>query len=156
MTTDSLTDVRTADARDLPAVAASIRELLQELGAEPPSAEHLEAEARALVENPDAGGVLVADYEGEIVGVLGYSWQRAIRVPGRYGTIQELWVAPHHRANRIGARLIGQLAQLAREQGIERLEVGLPSERYPELVATEAFYADNHFTGIGLRMKRLV
>lgn len=153
---NAITDVRVAEERDLPAVAASIRELLRELGAEPPSEQHLEDEARALVEDPRAGGVLVADYEGEIIGVLGYSWQRAIRVPGRYGTIQELWVAPTHRANRIGARLIGRLSQIAREQGIERLEVGLPSERYPELVATEAFYSDNHFTGIGLRMKRVV
>ena len=30
----------------------------------------------------------------EIVGVLGVSWQIAMRIPGRYGLIQELWVQP--------------------------------------------------------------
>ena len=56
--------------------------------------------ARALLEHPESGVVLVADADGEIVGVLAASWQTAIHVAGRYGLIQDLWVHPGWRGGR--------------------------------------------------------
>jgi GNAT superfamily N-acetyltransferase len=79
-----------------------------------------------------------------------------MRIPGRYGLIQELWVKPECRYMTIGADLVGELAELASKQGVQRIEVGLPSERYPGLSATEAFYVNNGFTQIGMRMRRNV
>ena len=38
------------------------------------------------------GALIVAEAGAEIVGVLSASWQRALHVPGRYATIQDLWV----------------------------------------------------------------
>ena len=148
--------VRTASRGDVPAVAAAVRELLVELGGKPAPKAALEEAARALIDNPDAGTLLVAEHEGEIAGVLGVSWQIAIRVPGRYGLIQELWVRPDLRCHEIGGDLIVALLELAHARNIARLEVGLPSERYPHLAATEAFYLNNGFTTIGLRMRRLL
>ena len=148
--------VRGATEADVPALVAGIGELLVELGGSPPPVGQLEDGARALIDDPDAGVVLVAEDGGRIVGVLGASWQSAIRVPGRYGLIQELWVAPAHRDLQVGTALLNELALLARERGIGRLEVGLPGERYPNLAATESFYATNHFTTIGTRMRRLL
>jgi GNAT superfamily N-acetyltransferase len=147
---------RVAVTADLPAIAGAVSELLLELGGKPAATELLEAEALALIEDPQAGIVLVAENDERIVGVLGASWQRAIRVPGRYGLIQELWVAPSHRKLQVGARLLDELARIAREQGVGRLEVGLPSERFAQLAATESFYAGNEFEPVGLRMRRLL
>jgi hypothetical protein len=48
------------------------------------------------------------------------------------------------------------LIEIAREHGVMRLEVGLPSERFRHLGATEAFYVSSGFTTIGLRMRRLL
>jgi GNAT superfamily N-acetyltransferase len=148
--------VRVAAHPDVAAVAASIGELLVELGGTPAATETLEEAARALIDDEDAGVLLVAEEAGQIVGVLGVSWQIAIRIPGRYGLIQELWVHPSWRGKAIGADLIVALFELAREQGVERLEVGLPSERFPHLAATEAFYVNNGFTTIGTRMRRML
>jgi GNAT superfamily N-acetyltransferase len=148
--------IRQATAQDAPAVAAGVAELLLEIGGSPAPNERLQASARELIADPQAGAVLVAECEQRIVGLLGVSWQTAIRVPGRYGLIQELWVQRAYRYKEIGAELIGALVELAREQGVARLEVGLPSERYRHLVATESFYEANDFTGIGLRMRRLL
>ncbi len=146
--------IRRASAPDASAVAAAVCELLIELGAKPAPTERMEQAARTLVDDPDAGAVLLADAQGEVVGVLGTSWQSAIRVPGRYGLIQELWVRPGWRSRAVGAELLEALCTLARAQGIGRIEVGLPGEGFSHLAATEAFYLNNEFKRNGLRMRR--
>lgn len=147
--------VRPASHEDLPAVAAGVGELLVELGGAPAPPAGLEESARALIEDPDAGALLVAEQQGEVVGVLGVSWQIAMRIPGRYGLIQELWVHSAWRGRTIGGDLLVALFQLARRRQVARLEVGLPSGRFPHLGATEAFYLNNGFTTIGMRMRRV-
>lgn len=148
--------IRAATHADVPAVVTGVGRLLVELGGKPGATSALEEAARALVEDPGAGVLLVAENRGEVVGVLGVSWQLAIRIPGRYGLIQELWVHPSWRGMTIGGDMIVALFEIARKQQVARLEVGLPSERFPQLGATEAFYMNNGFTTIGMRMRRLL
>jgi N-acetylglutamate synthase-like GNAT family acetyltransferase len=149
-------DIREASQEDVPAIATAVRDLLIELGASPTLPAALEAPARALIDDGGLGVLLVAEEAGQIVGVLGVSWQVAIRVAGRYGLIQELWVHPWWRGRTIGGDLLVALFELARRQQVMRIEVGLPSERFPHLAATEAFYVSNDFTPIGTRMRRLL
>lgn len=149
-------DIREATHEDVPQVAIAIRELLIELGANPTLPAALEVPARALIEDSSLGVLLVAEDRSQIVGVLGVSWQVAIRIPGRYGLIQELWVHPEWRGRTIGGDLLAALFKLARRQQVTRLEVGLPSESFSHLPATEAFYVNCGFKPIGLRMRRLL
>lgn len=148
--------VRVATADDAPAVASAVEELLIELGGERPSPSALQESARNLAVNPDTGALLVAEHDGAIVGVLAASWQYAIHVPGRYGTIQDLWVHPDWRSRALGRELILALVRRATESGIPRLEVGLPQESFKRLDATERFYRENGFTPLGPRMRRLI
>lgn len=149
-------DIREATHEDVPAIAIAVRELLIELGAAPTLPAALEAPARILIDDGSLGVLLVAEEAGQIVGVLGVSWQVAIRVPGRYGLIQELWVHPSWRGRSIGGDLLAALFKLARRQQVKRLEVGLPSERFAHLAATEAFYVNCGFITIGTRMRRIL
>ncbi|MGH2913304.1 MAG: GNAT family N-acetyltransferase [Solirubrobacteraceae bacterium] len=148
--------IREAALEDVAAVACAVADLLVELGAKPAPLPELEEAVRAVVEDPELGTVLVADADGELAGLLGVSWQHSIRIPGRYGTIQELWVHPAWRGRTVGGDLIVALFRRARDREVYRLEVGLPSENFPHLAATEAFYLNNGFTTIGLRMRRLL
>jgi GNAT superfamily N-acetyltransferase len=150
--------IRAATHADVPAAAKGVAELLGELGGTPPAEEELQEAVRTLVDHPAAGTVLVAESDdgAGIVGVLGVSAQQAIRIPGRYWLIQELWVHPSWRGRTVGGDLLVGLFERARREGIGRIEVGLPSERFPHLAATEAFYVNNGFTPIGLRMRRLL
>jgi GNAT superfamily N-acetyltransferase len=148
--------VRAASSDDARAVAAAIEALLIELGGERPATAELEGAARELAEGRAAGALLVAEADGEIVGVLAASWQHAIHVPGRYGTIQDLWVDPGWRSRAVGRDLIEALATLAGELGIERLEVGLPQPSFAAIEATERFYLGNGFSHLGPRMRRLL
>jgi para-aminobenzoate synthetase len=148
--------IRPASDDDAPAVAVAIEALLIELGGERPSSTAVEEGARTLAGDPRLGALLVAEHEGEIVGILAASWQYAIHVPGRYGTIQDLWVEPKWRSRALGRELILALVRQASELGVPRLEVGLPQEGFPQLAATERFYRENGFTPLGPRMRRLL
>jgi branched-chain amino acid aminotransferase len=148
--------VREATEDDAPAVAAAVAELLVELSGGGPGAEELEEAAKKLARDRGEGTLLVAEAggEGNVVGVLAASWQHAIHVPGRYGTIQDLWVHPDWRSRAIGRDLVEAYSEIARGEGAKRLEVGLPRESFERIAATEAFYLANGFEHLGPRMRR--
>jgi branched-chain amino acid aminotransferase len=148
--------VREASVDDAPAVAAAVAELLVELSGKGPGATALEEATRELAGDRRVGALLVAEAGGEdgIVGVLAASWQHAIHVPGRYGTIQDLWVHPDWRSRAIGRDLLAAFFEIARKEGAQRVEVGLPRESFTGIDATEAFYRANGFEHLGPRMRR--
>jgi branched-chain amino acid aminotransferase len=148
--------IRPAGDGDVAAVALAVEELLLELGGRRPPRADLEAEIRAVLEDPGVGVLILAEAEGEIVGVLSASWQRALHVPGRYATIQDLWAHPDWRSRGVGAALIDELVALCGKQGVARIEVGLPRESFDAIRATEAFYLGNGFEQLGPRMRRLI
>jgi branched-chain amino acid aminotransferase len=149
-------EVREATEADAPAVAAALGQLLVELSGGAPATSELEKATTELVRDRGMGALLVADGGGEdgIVGVLAASWQHAVHVPGRYGTIQDLWVHPEWRSKAIGHDLVAAFCELARAAGAQRIEVGLPREDFERIGATEAFYRANGFEHLGPRMRR--
>lgn len=148
--------VRAAGERDVVAVSSAVADLLVELGGARPSPREMHAATRTLIEDPDAGAVLVAELDGALVGVIAASWQTAIHIPGRYALIQDLWVHAAWRGRKIGADLVRALCELASDRQIARIEVGLPRESFAGLDATEAFYVRNGFTPLGPRMRRVL
>ena len=148
--------VREAGAEDVEGVATAVEGLLAELGGRMPSRAEMEAEVQALLDDPHGGSVLIAEADGEIVGVLTASWQRAIHVPGVYATIQDLWVDEDWRSRGVGAELVEAIASQARTRGVSRLEVGLPRETFAAIASTESFYRRNGFEPLGPRMRRLL
>jgi GNAT superfamily N-acetyltransferase len=148
--------VREATEADLGAVAAAVGELLVELSGGGPDAGELEAASVELVRDRGLGVLLVAEAGGEdgIVGILAASWQHAIHVPGRYGTIQDLWVHPEWRSRAVGHELVEAYCEIARREGAKRIEVGLPREDFERIDSTTAFYRANGFEHLGPRMRR--
>jgi GNAT superfamily N-acetyltransferase len=148
--------VREAGAGDVEAVALAVESLLLELGGRRPERREVETEVRALLDDPAGGSVLIAEADGDVVGVLSASWQRAIHVPGIYATIQDLWVDGAWRSRGVGAELVEAIASQARTRGVSRLEVGLPRETFAAIASTESFYRRNGFEHLGPRMRRLL
>lgn len=148
--------VREAGAGDVEGVATAVEALLAELGGRCPERPAIETEVRALLDDPAGGSVLIAEADGEIVGLLSASWQRAIHVPGVYATIQDLWVDGAWRSRGVGAELVEAIASQARTRGVSRLEVGLPRETFAAIASTESFYERNGFEHLGPRMRRLL
>jgi GNAT superfamily N-acetyltransferase len=148
--------IREGGAGDVEGVATAVGSLLAELGGRTPSRAEMEAEVQALLDDPQGGSVLIAEADGEIVGVLTASWQRAIHVPGVYATIQDLWVDEDWRSRGVGAELVEAIASQARTRGVSRLEVGLPRETFAAIASTESFYRRSGFEHLGPRMRRLL
>jgi GNAT superfamily N-acetyltransferase len=148
--------VREASTEDVEGVATAVASLLAELGGRTPSRAEMEREVQALLDDPQGGSVLIAEADGEIVGVLTASWQRAIHVPGVYATVQDLWVDEDWRSRGVGAELVEAIASQARARGVSRLEVGLPRETFAAIASTESFYKRNGFEHLGPRMRRLL
>ena len=154
---------RLREAGDLADVAARwrprSRACWSSSAASRPSRAELEAEVRGAASRTQrSGALLVAEADGEIVGVLSASWQRAIHVPGRYATIQDLWVHPDWRSRGVGARAgRGARQRLPRERGVGAAR-GRPAARdlRRRSRATEAFYRANGFEHLGPRMRRLL
>jgi GNAT superfamily N-acetyltransferase len=148
--------IREAALADVEDVATAVESLLLELGGRRPERPELETEARALLEDPAGGSVLIAEADGRVVGLLSASWQRAIHVPGVYATIQDLWVDGAWRSRGVGAELVEAIASQARARGVSRLEVGLPRETFAAIASTQSFYERNGFEHLGPRMRRLL
>lgn len=148
--------VREAGVGDVEGVATAVEALLVELGGRCPERSEIEAEVRALLDDPEGGSVLIAEADERIVGLLSASWQRAIHVPGVYATIQDLWVEEDWRSRGVGAELVEAIASQARARGVGRLEVGLPRETFAAIASTESFYRRNGFEHLGPRMRRLL
>jgi len=148
--------VRGAEPADAEGIAAAVAELLVELGGTPPPAQAMREATRALLEDPGSGAILVAEAEGELIGVLAGSWQSAIHIPGPYGLIQDLWVRPDARSMAVGAALLAAMRERAAKLGVRRLEVGLPKESFAGLPATESFYRANGFEPLGQRMRMVL
>ena len=71
----------------------------------------------------DGEGVLVAELDGEVVGLLTYDSRRQLHRNGTVTTIDALVVDETRRSAGIGAALIDRLVGLAREEGSESIEL---------------------------------
>lgn len=145
--------VRPGTHEDLLQIVSAVHDLLTELGGNMPATADMQEATSRLLNDSEAGIVLVAESNGVLVGVLAASWQTAIHAAGRYALIQDLWVHPDWRGCKLGAALLSGLSVVARKNRIARLEVGLPSELFAGIDATKAFYIANCFTSIGPRMR---
>jgi GNAT superfamily N-acetyltransferase len=148
--------IRAAESGDAGAVAEAVHRLLVELGGHPDPPAQMQRTVADIVDDRDAGAILLAEAGEAIVGVLAVSWQVAIHARGRYGLLQDLWVDPGWRARSLGSALVEALTELADDRGVNRIEVGLPPASFANLPATEAFYLRNQFEPVGSRMRRLL
>jgi ribosomal protein S18 acetylase RimI-like enzyme len=159
VTAQPIVRVRGATVADAADVATGIHELVIELGGSDRSVTALQEAARALIENADAGILMVAEAEAEYrqqcVGLLAASWVFAINLLGRYATIQNLWVHRDWRSQAVGRHLMQAFLELAKQQGAIRIEVGLPDEDFLHVEVSEAFYEANGFERMGPRMLRV-
>ena len=73
---------------------------------------------------------------------------------GRYGIINELWVAPDFRAQGVGGKVLNFIKELAHEKNWQRVDVSAPP--FDEWIKTFEFYQKYGFTYTGKKLKYLV
>ncbi|ADB39222.1 GNAT family N-acetyltransferase [Spirosoma linguale] len=72
---------------------------------------------------------LVAEKQGEVVGFISCHVQYLLHHTGKVGEIQELFVRPEFRNQRIGQQLVATLTALAIEENFVNLEVTTNQKR---------------------------
>lgn len=97
---------------------------------------------------------LLAELDGAFLGFAGMSEGRALYAGGALATIEEFYVQPAHRSQRVGEALLQAAARIAHDRGWRRLEVCTPP--LPEFERSLAFYQRNGFEITGGRKLKLV
>jgi GNAT superfamily N-acetyltransferase len=149
--------IRRVEEQDLPTVFHLVEQLLRELGEEGEELGELRTEAvlsqwRSLGDGTVA--LLAETPDGEAVGVVTLVETFAIYANGRYGIINEMYVAPSHRSTGVGARLIAEALALGRARGWSRVDVTAPeSARWAR---TRSFYDNQGFAFTGPKLKILL
>ncbi len=137
-------------------VAAAVTELLRELRSDATlTVPGIERAATELLAG-GRGGVLVGHTVGndQPIGILGYSFQEALRLAGTYCAIQELWVASAYRSRGVGTQLVQALQDECARRGIHRIEVCLPQPGSADFGRTRNFYDQRGFRPLGPRLVR--
>lgn len=102
--------IRSAHPGDGPGVLA----LWREAEVEPSHTDDIESLARLVSHDPDA--LIVAESEGRLVGSVVAGWD------GWRGSIYRLAVAPGHRRQGLGRRLVGEAERRLAEAGAVRVQ----------------------------------
>ncbi len=140
---------------DRPVVVRLVARLLAELEDSPAEFAGLD-EAGALRSLGTDGSAfhafLAREGGNEPVGVLTLAETFAIYAGGRYGVIDELYVAPEHRSSGIGRRLLDAAVTFGRARGWRRIEVTAPPG--PKWERTVRFYESQGFIFTGPKLRR--
>lgn len=136
--------IRPAEATD----AAALGPLLAQLGY-PATAKAVVGRLAALLSSA-RDAVLVAEAEGELLGVLALHWGEMLHLAGPVARIGTLVVSEAARGRGIGALLVREAEALARRQGCTLVELttGRTRER------THAFYAAQGYAWSSLRLHK--
>jgi branched-chain amino acid aminotransferase len=151
--------ITTALPEDVPDIVEAVRCLLEELrGTATVLPDGASDVCRRIVEKDSAGVVFVARSfeEGALVGVVTVSVQEAIHHGGPYALIQDLWVRPDRRSDRIGSTLIEAVETYCHGHWLTAVEVCLPKHSFPNLARTHRFYLACGFKEVGPRLRKEV
>jgi GNAT superfamily N-acetyltransferase len=147
-------DIRLAGEADVDSVARLVLELFEELASPRDSGyrpEEVTRTVRELLQGSDPVWALLAEADGQGIGVLTLNECASIYAGGRFGEISELYVRAPFRALGVGNRLLEAAVQFARRREWCRLEVGAPE--IPKWERTVNFYRHAGFSEVGPRLK---
>ena len=106
-------------------------ELLEQFPPEEVSTMNFEAASRVyrqIIQDPKLGTILVAEENGEVVGVTTLSYPVAIRCGGIYSCIEENIVDERYRGKGVGGKLLEAAIAEASSKGCDEIQVNGPSE----------------------------
>ena len=98
------------------------------------------------------GRVLVAEDDGELLGLASVTFNLAMRYGGEYCQLEELVVDPNARGKQVGARLVEATIEQARVRGCAEIGAYL-------VAATEhnrPFYEKFGFQSVGTEMRQVL
>ncbi|MHC4551423.1 MAG: GNAT family N-acetyltransferase [Planctomycetota bacterium] len=144
--------IQRATKSDASMTVKLIKALLDELDGKPVTWDIDKAErlCKRMIEMEDYVVFLLVN-NGQTVGLITIAETESLYAGGKIGLIQELYIAPSMRSQKLGQSLIQKAIEFASGKKWRRLEVGAPD--YPRWSRTKAFYVREGFYEIGPRLK---
>ncbi|MBP3951862.1 GNAT family N-acetyltransferase [Bacillus suaedae] len=152
-----MVEIKRAEVENYQVITELYEELIKEICIKTNVVPHLPCKSQSLelckdyLEN-EAIKVFVAEMEMEIVGFISLCSSYSLYAGGKFGIIQEFFVCPSYRSNKIGSKLLNEANKYAKQEGWKRLEVATPP--LPQFDKSFLFYKNNGFVdGGGRKMK---
>jgi GNAT superfamily N-acetyltransferase len=143
--------IHRAGEGDVPNVVLLARQLYSEIQHEV-AEQNVAATARALVAEEGSCALLAVRPDGtEALGLLTLAECTAMYAGGRFGSIQEFYVAPASRKQGAGHLLLAEARRFGASRAWTRLEVTATAEHV--LAESAAYYRRNGFEESGPRLK---
>jgi ribosomal protein S18 acetylase RimI-like enzyme len=115
--------VRPAIEADLPRLAELLDQLRDAMVVPSPSQRNQREENLRHFIRAQEARLWVAEHQGRIVGLISVTLHRTLLGAGPVALIEELVVDESHRGRGVGRRLVRQVTDLARAQGLREVEV---------------------------------
>jgi GNAT superfamily N-acetyltransferase len=133
-----------------------VERLLAELreGGDDSGAQDTNRVKRAWQETKNTVTFIARSKTGEAVGVATVVENFAIYADGHYGVINELYVVPEHRSQKVGEKLLDAIRQLGEERDWHRIDVTAPGG--DKWARTCAFYERHGYVFTGPKLKLLI
>lgn len=136
--TDGKIEIRPARPSDLDALVGLLQELFSIEDDFAPDAERQRRGLALLLEGSPDRQVFVAGPEGSAVGMATVQVLVSTAEGGPVGLVEDVVVAPEHRAQGLGRRLLAEVESWARARGLTRLQLLADRENTPALRFYEA------------------
>ena len=81
-----------------------------------------------IIKSPELGSIMVAEENGEVLGVITISFPTAIRCGGLYSCIEEFIVSEKARGKGVGGQLVQAIIAEAASKGSFEIQVNNPSK----------------------------
>ena len=131
-TGDRTIEIREARLQDLQAIAALLDQLAEATSLHSPVEwASLKSSFQTMLRCPDIYRNYLAVDGGRIVGLVSLILYKTLLHAGGTALINELVVAEGARGRGIGRRLVQRVIEVAREQGMDEVEVGTEKDNIP-------------------------
>jgi len=120
--------IREATIGDQAAVFDLLRQLMTSATEESPINQPVAIETFRRVVEEEQGAILLAEEDGQMLGLITLSYPVAIRCGGIYSCIEEFIVTEQARGKGVGGKLLKAAIQKATEKGSRELQVNRPSD----------------------------
>lgn len=151
-----MVNIREATINDQPEVFDLVRQLITSTAPENPINQPGAIETFRKVVEEEQGTILVAEENGQMLGLVTLSYPVAIRCGGIYSCIEEFIVTGQARGKGVGRKLLQAAVHKAAEKGSYELQVNHPSDLgYPVYIRQGWKDLGKHLNLYPSRVKKL-
>lgn len=144
--------IEKAKERELHLVIQLLKELYLELGEEEESIQFLDKSFISKIIDSGKTEIYLVRTNNKIeVGLMTLTECQSIYAGGEYGLLDEMYVRPEYRSNKIGAKLIEKIKEIGKERRWKRIDVTAPTEERWQ--RTVDFYKKSGFVFTGPKFK---